>query len=109
TQTARCSLAGTAEFTVSLMARRSCTPSLEEWARSEPEDCFVTATVACGSEPTTRDCYTYTKEEPMYLDRPRASQAKPASYFLRIAKAVSGWRQGTGSIAFATLLSPRFL
>src|SRR6185295_5038863 len=108
TLTARCSLAGTVEFTVSLMAKPSRIQSLEEWARSGAEGCFATGTVVCGSELSTKGLYTYTMEGQMCMDCRRVSQAKLVPYSLRIAKAISGWEPGAASIAFATLRLLRF-
>src|SRR5919205_477046 len=90
TMTARCSLAGTTEFTGSLTVRRSCIRYPEEWARSGAEGCFAIAKVVFGSERSTRGSYTSTMESRMYLDCLRGSQVKPVTYFLKIAKAVSG-------------------
>src|SRR6185369_8199433 len=84
TQTALCSLAGTAGFTVSLMAKRSCIRSPEERARSGAEGCFVTGMAVCGSELSMRGLYMYTRERQMYLECRKASQAKLQAYFLRI-------------------------
>src|SRR6185369_12484343 len=89
TLTARCSLAGKAQFTVSLMAKLNHIQSPEERARSVDAGCFVTARVVCGLELSTRGSSTYTTEKQMYLDCQRASQAKRPAYFLRIAKAIS--------------------
>src|SRR5215217_9684941 len=90
TKTARCSLAGTAEFIVSSTAKRKRIQYPEEWARSGREGCFMIVMVVCGSEPSTRELYTYMKEGQMYLDSHRASQAIPVTYFLKIAKEISG-------------------
>src|ERR1044072_6204577 len=108
TQTARCWLAGTAEFTVSLTAKRSCIRFPDEWARSELAGCFVTVTVVCGSELSMRGLYMYTNARQTYLGSHRASQVKPVTCFLKIAKAMSGWERGAASIVFVTSLSLRF-
>src|SRR6185369_1251556 len=108
TTTAHSSLVGTAEFTVSSMAKRSCIRSPEEWARSAADACFVIAMAVCGLELSTRGLCMYTREGQMYLDSHRASQAKRRGYFLRIEKEVFGWQLGMVSIAFAASLFPRF-
>src|SRR5215212_5692403 len=91
TATAHCSLAGMAGFTGSLMAKPSSIQSPEEWARSAAAGCFVTGVAACGLEPSTRGSYMYARENQMYLDCHRASQAKRLTYCLRIGKVTSGW------------------
>src|SRR6185369_402823 len=90
TQTALCSLAGTAEFTVLLTAKQKRIRSPEERARSGAEGCFVTGTAVCGSELSMRGLYIFTRERQMYLDCRRASQAKLQACFLRIVKAMFG-------------------
>src|SRR5215217_126051 len=58
--------------------------------RSGREGCFMIVMVVCGSEPSTKELYTYTKAGQMYLDSHRAFQAIPVTYFLKIAKEISG-------------------
>src|ERR1044072_7133774 len=72
TTTAHCSLAGTAEFTVSLRAKRNRIQSPEEWAKSALEGCFEIVTVVCGLELKARASYMYTTDSQMYLDCRRA-------------------------------------
>src|SRR6185369_8332764 len=80
TLTARCSLVGKAQFTVSLMAKPSRIQSPEERDRSGREGCFVTGREVSGSEPSMRDLYTFTREGQMYLDCRRVFPAKRAAY-----------------------------
>src|SRR5688572_20879362 len=107
--TAHSSLAGTAVFTDSSTAKRRRIQFPEEWARSGPEEYIVIGMAACGLELSTRELFTYTRESQMYLDCRRVSQARELTYCLKIAKAVCGSQAGMASIAFATLLSLRFL
>src|SRR5215213_3512021 len=109
TRTARSSSAGTAEFTVSLTAKRRLIQFRAEWDRFAAEGCYVAATAVCGSELTTRESYIYGGERQTYLDCHWASQAKPLAYFLRIGKAVCWSQAVTASIAFASSPSQRLL
>src|SRR5687767_520874 len=90
TMTAHCSSAGTAEFTVSSMAKRRRIQSPEEWARPGADGCFVTGMAVYGLELSTRELYMYTKEGQMYLDYHAASQARAPTHFLRIGKGIFG-------------------